>query len=439
MLHTNLSVNEKGHLTMAGVDVVTMAEKYGTPLMLVDEQRVRENCRTYVRAMKEHFGGDSMPLFASKALCFKGLYQIVNEEGMGTDIVSPGELYTAKAAGFPLEKAYFHGNNKTDADIQFGIDAGIGYFIADNREELTEINRYAGEKGIRQKVILRVTPGIDPHTHAAISTGKVDSKFGTAIETGQALALIKEILTLPHIDLVGIHCHVGSLCFDSKPFLDAADIMIAFMAEIKAETGKELGVLNLGGGYGVRYIASNPTIDIAGNIKQVAAHVKEKCAQFGLALPQVLMEPGRSIVADAGLTLYTAGSVKTITGYKSYISIDGGMTDNPRYALYQSDYTVLNATRAADAPDMVATIAGRCCESGDLIQEDVKIKRPVRGDIIAVLVTGAYNYAMASNYNRIPRPAIVMLGCEDKRAPGADHDYVVVKRESYEDLVRYDV
>jgi len=439
MLHTNLSVNEKGHLTMAGVDVVAMAEKYGTPLMLVDEQRVRENCRTYVKAMKEHFGGDSMPLFASKALCFKHLYKIVEEEGMGTDIVSPGELYTAKAAGFPLEKAYFHGNNKTDADIRYGIDAGIGYFIADNREELTEINRYAGEKGIRQKVILRVTPGIDPHTHAAISTGKVDSKFGTAIETGQALALIKEILALPHIDLVGIHCHVGSLCFDSKPFLDAADIMIAFMAEVKEKTGKELGVLNLGGGYGVRYIASNPTIDIADNIRQVAEHVKEQCARFALPLPQVLMEPGRSIVADAGLTLYTAGSVKTITGYKSYISIDGGMTDNPRYALYQSDYTVLNATKAGEAPDMVATIAGRCCESGDLIQEDVKIKRPVRGDVIAVLVTGAYNYAMASNYNRIPRPAIVMLGLEEKTAPGAERDYVAVKRESYEDLIRNDL
>lgn len=439
MLHTNLSVNEKGHLTMAGVDVIDMAEKYGTPLMLVDEQRVRENCRTYAKAMKAHFGGDSMALFASKALCFKGLYKIVEEEGMGTDIVSPGELYTARAAGFPLEKAYFHGNNKTDADIQYGIDAGIGYFIADNREELAEINRYAGEKGIRQKVILRVTPGIDPHTHAAISTGKVDSKFGTAIETGQALALIKEILALPHIDLVGLHCHVGSLCFDSKPFLDAADIMIAFMAEVKEQTGKELGVLNLGGGYGVRYIASNPTIDIADNIRQVAEHVKKQCARFALALPQVLLEPGRSIVADAGLTLYTAGSVKTITGYKSYISIDGGMTDNPRYALYQSDYTVLNATRAAEEPDMVATIAGRCCESGDLIQEDVKIKRPVRGDIIAVLVTGAYNYAMASNYNRIPRPAIVMLASEEKVAPGAERDYVAVKRESYEDLIRNDM
>ena len=373
-----------------------------------------------------------MPLFASKALCFKALYQIVAEEGMGTDIVSPGELYTAKAAGFPLEKAYFHGNNKTDADIRFGIEAGIGCFIADNREELEVINQTAAEAGRRQKVILRVTPGIDPHTHAAITTGKVDSKFGTAIETGQALELIRYILTLPNIDLIGIHCHVGSLCFDSKPFLDAADIMIAFMAQVKKETGKTLSVLNLGGGYGVRYIESNPHIDIADNIRQVAERVKAQCARYGLDLPQVLMEPGRSIVADAGLTLYEAGSVKTITGYKSYISIDGGMTDNPRYALYQSDYTVLNASQAAAAPDMVATIAGRCCESGDLIQEDVNIKRPTRGEIIAVLVTGAYNYAMASNYNRIPRPAVVMIGCDGQ-------ERVVIRRESYEDLLRNDM
>lgn len=432
MLHTNLAVNEQGHLTLAGADTVALAKKYGTPLMLVDEQRIRDNCRTYVQAMKEHFGGDSMPLFASKALCFKALYQIVAEEGMGTDIVSPGELYTAKAAGFPLEKAYFHGNNKTDADIRFGIEAGIGCFIADNREELEVINQTAAEAGRRQKVILRVTPGIDPHTHAAITTGKVDSKFGTAIETGQALELIRYILTLPNIDLIGIHCHVGSLCFDSKPFLDAADIMIAFMAQVKKETGKTLSVLNLGGGYGVRYIESNPHIDIADNIRQVAERVKAQCARYGLDLPQVLMEPGRSIVADAGLTLYEAGSVKTITGYKSYISIDGGMTDNPRYALYQSDYTVLNASQAAAAPDMVATIAGRCCESGDLIQEDVNIKRPTRGEIIAVLVTGAYNYAMASNYNRIPRPAVVMIGCDGQ-------ERVVIRRESYEDLLRNDM
>ena len=258
------------------------------------------------------------------------------------------------------------------------------------------------------------------------------SKVGTAIETGQAMELIKYILTLPAIDLTGIHCHVGSLCFDSKPFFDAADIMLAFMAEVRAETGRTLTTLNLGGGYGVRYIESHPHIDIADNIRQVAEHVKAGCARFDFPLPKVLMEPGRSIVADAGLTLYTAGSVKTITGYKSYVSIDGGMPDNPRYALYQSDYTVLNASRANAEPDLIATIAGRCCESGDLIQEDVKIATPVRGDTIAVLVTGAYNYSMASNYNRLPRPPVVMINEKGE-------DYVAVRRESFEDLIRNDM
>ncbi|MBQ8696504.1 MAG: diaminopimelate decarboxylase [Clostridia bacterium] len=432
MLHTNLDINEVGHLTLAGVDTVEMAKKHGTPLYLMDEGRIRSRAREYIGAMREHFGEGSEPLLASKALCFKGIYRIAAEEGMSTDIVSPGELYTAHAAGFPMEKAYFHGNNKTDADIAYAMDLGLGHFIADNREELDSISREASERGITQKVILRVTPGIDPHTHAAITTGQVDSKFGTAIETGQAMELIKYILTLPAIDLTGIHCHVGSLCFDSQPFLDAADIMLSFMAEVRLQTGHTLTVLNLGGGYGVRYIESHPHIDIPDNIRQVAEHVKARCAEHKFPQPKVLMEPGRSIVADAGLTLYTAGSVKTITGYKSYVSIDGGMPDNPRYALYQSDYTVLNASRANAEPDLIATIAGRCCESGDLIQEDVKIATPVRGDTIAVLVTGAYNYSMASNYNRLPRPPVVMINEKGE-------DYVAVRRESFEDLIRNDM
>lgn len=432
MLHTNLDINESGHLTLAGVDTVEMAKKHGTPLYLMDEERIRARAREYITAMREYFGEGSEPLLASKALCFKGIYRIAAEEGMSTDIVSPGELYTAHAAGFPMEKAYFHGNNKTDADIAYAMDLGLGYFIADNREELDAISREAVSRGITQRVILRVTPGIDPHTHAAITTGQVDSKFGTAIETGQAMELIKYILTLDGIDLMGIHCHVGSLCFDSQPFFDAADIMLAFMAEVRAETGRTLTILNLGGGYGVRYIESHPHIDIGDNIRQVAEHVKAGCERFDFPMPKVLMEPGRSIVADAGLTLYTAGSVKTITGYKSYISVDGGMPDNPRYALYGSDYTVLNASKANAPLDMVATIAGRCCESGDLLQEDVKIATPTRGDTIAVLVTGAYNYSMASNYNRLPRPAVVMI---DKN--GDDH--IAVRRETYEDLIRNDM
>ena len=431
MLHTNLSVNEKGHLTLGGMDTVALAEKYSTPLYLLDENRVRENMRTYIKAMKAYLPEGSKPLFASKSLCFKKIYKIAAEEGMGTDLVSPGELYTAKSAGFDLENAYFHGTNKTDDDIKMAIDSNLGYFVADNREEIDAINYYAGEKNIKQKILIRLTPGIDPHTHVAITTGKVDSKFGTAIETGQAFELVKYVLTLENVILEGFHCHIGSQCFEIKPFCDATDIMIMFMARVFEELNYKTTTLNLGGGFGVRYVDSDPYIDIDESIKLIGQHINKTCERFEFEKPRILMEPGRSIVADAGVTMYSVGSVKTITGYKSYVSIDGGMTDNPRYALYSSAYTVLNASYADKAPDFTATIGGRCCESGDLIREDVKIKKPVRGDKLAVLVTGAYNYSMASNYNRIPRPALVLI------KDGTDS--LGVRRETYEDLIRNDM
>ena len=431
MLHDNLSINEAGHLTLGGVDTVKMAEKYGTPLYLLDEDRVRKNCRTYITAMKEFFGGESGPLLASKALSFKGIYRIAKEEGMRTDLVSLGEMFTAEAAGFPLSRAYFHGNNKTDKDIETAIAHGVGTFVVDNREELYAIDRIALSHGIRQNILLRLSPGIDPHTQEKISTGKVDSKFGTAIETGQAEELVKEALALSGVSLLGFHCHVGSQIFEETPFTDAADIMLAFVACMREKYGFTATVLNLGGGFGVRYTEEDPQIDYTANIRLVAEHVKARCAEYDLPMPEVLMEPGRSIVADAGVTLYTVGSVKTITGYKSYVSVDGGMPDNPRYALYASRYTVELASNMHAPRDFVATVAGRCCESGDLIGEDMTLARPTRGDILAVLVTGAYNFSMASNYNRIPRPPVIMVKDGEAR--------VAVKRETYEDLVRNDI
>ena len=431
MLYPHLSVSESGHLCLGGVDTVDMAEKYGTPLMLFDEDRIRQVCRTYVEGMKKYFAEGSGPLLASKAFCCRAMYRLAAEEGLRTDIVSPGELYTAYTAGFPMERAYFHGNNKTDADIAYAMDCGIGTFIVDNREEADSIEREAASRSIRQHILLRLTPGIDPHTHAAISTGKVDSKFGTAIETGQAAELVDYILTLPHIILDGFHCHIGSQIFECKPFTDAADIMMRFMAEMEKEHDIALPVLNLGGGFGVRYIEEDPVISYTENLEAIAAHIRARSVEYGIAEPVILMEPGRSIVADAGITLYTVGSVKTIRGYKSYVSIDGGMTDNPRYALYGSQYTCLLANHADKPADFCATVAGRCCESGDLIQEDVMLARPVRGDILAVLTTGAYNYAMASNYNRVPRPPVVFLH------DGADR--LVIRRETYEDVAHLDV
>lgn len=432
MLHSNLSVNEQGNLVFAGVDTTTLAKKYGTPLFVMDEERIRSNMRTYIAAMKKHFGEDSQPLFASKALCVKRIYEIAKEENMGIDIVSSGELYVARAAGFPLENAYFHGNNKTDADITFALDCGLGNFVVDNREELDEIQRQASERGMRQKILIRLSPGIDPHTHAKIATGSVDSKFGVAIETGQAEELVKYALTLSAIDLQGFHCHVGSQIFDCEPFCDAADIMLDFVAQMKKEYGFVARVVNLGGGFGVRYVQSDPIIDVEKNIEQISAHVKENCERLNIERPAILMEPGRSIVADAGITLYSVGSVKSITGYKNYVSVDGGMTDNPRYTLYQSQYSALIANRANAECDLVATVAGRCCESGDLLAENIALATPIRGDILAVLVTGAYNYAMSSNYNRIPRPAMVMI---DKNG----RDYLAVRRETFADVCYCDV
>ena len=430
-LCSNISINEDcGHLYFAGYDTAAMAEKYGTPLYLLDESYIRKMCKTYVSAMKEAFDEFSMPLYASKALSFKKIYNIIDSEGMGADVASVGELFTAIQAGFPAHKLMFHGNNKTDDDIEFAIKNRVGCFVCDNKEELQMINKTAAKYNIKQPIMLRITPGIDPHTHSKINTGKVDSKFGAAIETHQAHNLTLYALSLNNIDLRGFHCHIGSQIFEFEPFCDAAKIMLNFIAEIKEDTGYLARYLNLGGGMGVKYVTKDPEIDYRSNILSIGKIIKEECKKLRLPVPHIFMEPGRSIVAAAGMTLYRVGAIKTIEGFKNYVSIDGGMTDNPRYALYNSSYTVAIANKMNDVADFKCTVAGRCCESGDLIQEDVIIPRPVRGDILAVTTTGAYNYSMASNYNRIPRPPIVIL---DRQK-----DYVAVKREQLSDLTSLD-
>ena len=432
IVHSNVTVGENGHLYFAGKDTVVLAEKYGTPAYILDEGRVRARVNEYKSAMKEYFGPSSMPLFASKALSFKEIYRIMASEGIGTDIVSAGELYTAAEAGFPMERGFFHGNNKTDADIKYAISRGLGYFVVDNFEELDAVSVAAGDAGITQKILLRITPGIDPHTHQKISTGGVDSKFGSAIETGLAEAITGAALEKKNIKLCGFHCHVGSQIFDTEPFTLAADIMLDFIADMRDKFGFTAEILNLGGGFGVRYLESDPEISITENIRDISLHVKAKCAGRGLDIPKIYMEPGRSLVADAGITLYTVGSVKEIKGFKNYVSIDGGMTDTPRYTLYQSPYTVVNASCADAEADLECTVGGRCCESGDLIQENVMIKRPERGDVLAVLVTGAYNHSMSSNYNRVARPPVVVI-----RENG--DEFVAVRRETFEDVAARDM
>ena len=432
MICDNISRGEDGVLRFAGQDIEELAERYATPLYLMDEDRLRRNCRVYRRAFKKYFGDNAQALYASKANSFKRIYEILREEEIGIDVVSSGEIYTAAAAGYPMENAYFHGNNKTDADIRFAMDKGVGCFVVDNQEELKAIQREAAMRGITQKIMLRLTPGIDPHTYEAVSTGKVDSKFGVAIETGQAETLTASALGMEHIELRGFHCHVGSQVFTENVFERAAVIMLRFIAHIKGKYGYQAQELDLGGGYGVRYTDTDPYLNVEEKIAQVAQTVKEECSLLGIKMPGIHMEPGRAIAADAGMTLYTVGAVKHIPGYKTYVSIDGGMTDNPRYALYRSQYTCLAARQEKNAEMMPCSLVGRCCESGDIIQESILLPADIkRGDIVAVCTTGAYNYSMASNYNRVPRPPVVMLR--------GGESYAAVRRESLEDICLNDL
>jgi len=431
MLHNNLSINEKGNLAISGFDTVELANKYGTPLYVLDTDYVLNSCLKYKNLIEKYFGEGSKPLFASKALSCMEIYRIAKKAGIGIDVVSGGEIYTANKAGFPMENAYFHGNNKTDADIKFALDSGVGCFVVDNLDELAALQKETSARGVTVRAMLRVSPGIDPHTHKAVVTGSVDSKFGVAIETGQAMETVKALLACDNIQFEGLHCHIGSQIFDYNPFAEAADIMIRFIADVKKETGVTVSALNLGGGFGVKYTDEDADFDYEKVLSDIASSLEKACADCGVSRPRIYFEPGRSMVAAAGLTLYTVGSFKTITGYKSYVSIDGGLPDNPRYALYQSKYTCLIANKAGEEKTIRATVAGRCCESGDLIQEDVALQPCKRGDVLAVLVTGAYNYSMASNYNRLPRPAMVGVGEEGDR--------IIIRRESYDDIVKNDI
>ena len=431
MLHSNLNINDQDHLEFAGVDAVEMADKYGTPLYLMDENRIRERCREYIRCMQTYLGENSHPLFASKACSFKQMYRIAKEEGMFIDVVSGGELHTAVSVDYPAERIFFHGNYKSPSEIRYAMEVGLGYIVVDNPDELHLVDEIAAELGIRQKILLRITPGVDAHTNKKINTGLVDSKFGATIETGHAEMILQEALACKNVDLRGFHCHVGSQIFTATPFMEATDIMIAFCKSILNRYGFAAEILNLGGGLGVRYIKSDPTLNIDVIVRQISEELARICKIMKYPQPAIFLEPGRSIVADSGITLYTVGSIKQITDDICYVAIDGGMTDNPRYTLYQADHTFLLANRMSAPVDFKATIAGRCCESGDVLKERAWIPKPEVGDKIATLVTGAYNYSMASNYNRIPRAPVVMI--RDKE------DYLAVKRESYDDLLRNDV
>ncbi len=427
----NLGVNEKGHLTAGGVDTVELAKNYGTPLYVMDEDLIRENCRSFKASIDKYYGGKGLVCYASKVFSCKAVCKIVMEEGIGLDVVSDGELYTAASVGFPMEKVCFHGNNKTDGELEMAIDHKVGRIIVDNIFELERLNKLAEKKDVTANIMFRIKPGIDAHTHDFIRTGQIDSKFGFALETGEAFEAVKKAVSLEHINLVGLHCHIGSQIFEIDPFVLAAEVMVNFIAKIKNELNCEVKELNLGGGFGIKYTEDENPVPYENYMEKVSVRVKEICAEQGLEQPFILIEPGRSIAGPAGITLYTVGGVKNIPNIRTYVSIDGGMNDNPRYALYKSKYEAVVANKADKPRDTKITLAGKCCESGDLIGEEMSVQQVEAGDIIAVLATGAYNYSMSSNYNRIAKPAVVMLKGGESR--------VVVKRETLEDIVRNDV
>ena len=427
----NLGVNEKGHLTVSGTDTVDLAAEYGTPLYVMDEEMVRKNCRRFNDSMKKFYGEKGEVHYAGKAFSCMEMCRIVASEGIGLDAVSIGELYTALKAGFPMEKIGFHGNNKTDAELEFAVENGVGHIIVDNISELQRLEAIAADKGRKPAVMFRIKPGIDAHTHDFVKTGQIDSKFGFALETGEAFEAVKEALNCENLTLAGLHCHIGSQIFDIAPFEEAAKVMLGFIAKIKAELGYEVPGLNLGGGFGIKYMEKDDPQPFEVFLERVSAVVKSECEKLGLTQPFMYIEPGRSIAAPAGLTLYTVGARKEIPNIRTYISVDGGMADSPRYILYKSEYEAIVANKANEERTEKVTIAGKCCERGDLIGENMSLQHAESGDIIAVCATGAYNYSMSSNYNRLQKPAVVFVNKGTSR--------IAVKRETLDDIIRNDV
>ena len=431
MHQDNISINNRGHLVFAGFDTVELAREYGTPLYVMDERMIRDTIAMYRVSMENYYQGRGLVCYASKAFSCKHIYRVCREEGIGADAVSMGELYTAMEAGFDPALICYHGNNKTPAELEYALDCGVGRIVADSFRELDLLEEIAARKGRKAGILLRLCPGIEAHTHDFIRTGGIDSKFGFAIELGIALEAVEHALSKPHLELRGVHAHIGSQIFQLEPFRREAEVLMGFLAEVRAKTGAVLSDLNLGGGFGIRYTQADDPVPYGQYMEAVTQTLKETCAGLDYPLPFVIMEPGRSIVGAAGITLYEIGNRREIPGVRTYLSVDGRMTDNIRYALYGAEYTFTVANRAGGDKTLTAAIAGRCCESGDLLAKEARVQQCGPGDILAVFSTGAYNYSMASNYNRVPRPPVVML------LDGTAH--LAVRRESLADLVRNDL
>ncbi len=429
-LKGTMAVNSRGHLEIGGCDTVDLAKEFGTPLYIIDESHVRDICRDYKSTLDKHYG-NGMVLYASKAFLTTAMCKIIEQEGLGLDVVSGGELYTAVSAGFPVEKIYMHGNNKTPDELELAIKLGISRIVIDSLYEIELIDSIADKLGKTIDVSIRVKPGIEAHTHHYIQTGQLDSKFGLGINDNQAFNAVERILSKNTMSLKGIHCHIGSQIFEVKPYKMAAEIMTSFMQEIQKRYSHKLTEINFGGGFGIRYIKEDSPLPPIDYVDYLATCVKESCNKKGMDLPFILVEPGRSIIGESGITLYTVGTIKEIPGIRKYVSVDGGMTDNPRPALYQAKYSAVIVNKAQEPWKEIVSIAGKCCESGDMLIWDIKLPKVESGDILAVLATGAYNYSMASNYNKLPIPAVVLVN--------SGRAEIIVKRQSYEQLIQNDV
>lgn len=427
VLPLTAKIAQNGYLNIGGCDVVELAERFGTPLFVFDEETIRNRCRAYMSAFKKQ-GLDFEVIYAAKAFMSIAVIKIIAEEGLGLDVMSGGEIFTALKAGFPAGRMYFHGNNKSPDEIELALGIGVGHIVVDSFQELDLLDKMAGELGKKPDVMLRLTPGILPSTHAYIQTGQQDSKFGFGIEGGMARDATAQALKKKNITLVGYHAHIGSQIFALHSYDKAVEVLMDFIKEVKDDLGYEVRQLDTGGGLGIRYLSHDEPSTIDAYAQTIVSGVADGAAKHNLKVPEIMVEPGRSIIGNAGVTLYRIGTIKEIPGIRTYVSVDGGMSDNLRPMLYKAVYDAIIANKADAPASAKVTVAGKHCESGDILIEEAVIPEPEVGDILVTPATGAYGYVMANNYNRVPRPAVVMV--KDGKAR------IIIRRETYEDLVR---
>jgi len=431
MYHGPCKINELGHLEIGGCDAVELAKEFGTPLYVMDEECIRENCRLYKENLNSLYKNSDV-IYAGKAFLTVEMCKLIEEEGLSLDVVSGGELYMALQAGFPAKRIYFHGNNKSYNELEMAVRHGVGHIIVDNFYELELLRDITSKlSGRKVKILLRLTPGIEAHTHDYIKTGQIDSKFGFGLENGHAFMAIENALSIKNVKLMGFHCHIGSQIFEKEPFREAADIMVHFAKMVEEKYGFKTQEIDFGGGFGVRYTEEDKPLEVRDYLETLVESVIESCEKYNLSAPKILIEPGRAIVGEAGVTLYTIGAIKNIPGIRKYVSVDGGMSDNIRPALYNAKYSAAIANKAKWPAEETVSIAGKCCESGDMLIWDIDLPKIAPGDILAVFTTGAYHYSMASNYNMLPRPAVIFVRNKTAR--------LVVRRQTYVDLLSYDI